>query len=69
MESTVALTWMQLADSRQSVPLPQKTMARIPLLLAYAIAALAPGSGGREPDRQAVPPAPDRLREVLAGVS
>ena len=24
---------------------------------------------GREPDRQAVPPAPDRLRDVLAGVS
>ena len=24
---------------------------------------------GREPDRQAVPPAPDRLREMMAGVS
>ncbi len=36
------------------------------------IAFLQPGltqAIGREPDRQAVPPAADRLREVLAGVS
>ena len=36
------------------------------------IAFLQPGltqACGREPDRQAVPPAPDRLQEMMAGVS
>ena len=36
------------------------------------IAFLQPGltqASGREPDRQAVPPAADRLQEMLAGVS
>ena len=38
------MSWMQLADLRQSVAMPQKTLGRNRLLLACAIAALAAGS-------------------------
>jgi hypothetical protein len=37
------MTWLQLADLRQSVPMPQKTLGCNPLLLACAIAALTAG--------------------------
>lgn len=38
------MSWLQLADSRQSVAMPQKTLGGNRLLLACAIAALAAGS-------------------------
>jgi hypothetical protein len=38
------MTWLQLADLRQSVSMPQKMLGRNRLLLACGIAALAAGS-------------------------
>jgi hypothetical protein len=38
------MSWMQRADLRQSVSMPQKTLGHNRLLLACAIAALAAGS-------------------------
>ena len=49
------MTWMQLADWRQSVPMPNKTMGRNPLLLACAIAALTVGSALAQHSVQPLP--------------
>ena len=46
---------MQLADWRQSVPMPNKRMGRNPLLLACAIAALIAGSALAQHSVQPLP--------------
>ena len=49
------MTWMQLADLRQSVSMSQKTLGRNRLLLACAIAALAAGSALAQQPLQPLP--------------
>jgi hypothetical protein len=49
------MTWLQLADSRQSVSMPQKTLGRNRLLLACAFAALAAGSALAQQPVQPLP--------------
>jgi hypothetical protein len=49
------MTWLQLADLRQSVSMPQKTLGRNRLLLACAIAALAAGSALAQQPVQPLP--------------
>jgi hypothetical protein len=49
------MTWLQLADLRQSVSMPQKTLGRNRLLLACGIAALAAGSALAQQSVQPLP--------------
>ena len=49
------MSWMQRADLRQSVSMPQKTLGRNRLLLACAIAALAAGSALAQQPVQPLP--------------
>ena len=49
------MTWLQLADLRQSVSMPQKTLGRNRLLLGCAIAALAAGSALAQQPVQPLP--------------
>ena len=49
------MSWMQPADLRQSVSMPQKTLGRNQLLLACAIAALAAGSALAQQPVQPLP--------------
>ena len=49
------MTWLQLADLRQSVSMPQKTLGRNPLLFACAIAALVAGGALAQQPEQPLP--------------
>ena len=49
------MTWLQLADLRQSVSMPQKTLGRNRLLFACAIAAWAAGSALAQQPVQPLP--------------